>query len=598
MGNNKRPLMGVDNILEMQDNGYKSTVSAISEIIDNSLQANAKNVDVVIIRNTTRNRNEIDEVLIIDDGDGMNEETFDKALQMSAGTRSKAKSGLGKYGQGLPNSSISQTKRVEVYTMQNGEILFNHIDLDEIYESGEAYLPDPEKRNLIDIPIIKKGKIQLKDTGTIVRWCNPNRVRPKTARVLAEHIKLTAGRIFRYYLNGFKDENGKKCKSKINVLVYENNGTNYEINNFDSSTSIAPFDPMFLMKKTQMNSDFSAHNNPTSDLWPESISKTFEVEYNGKVETTKVDIKLSYCRREERDLYGRNAGDKAFGKKYLKRNLFNSSGYDNISIVRAGREIDAGNFGFIGDISLSTNRWWSVEIHIEPTIDSIVGVDNKKQQASEIKFLDKDQLKDDDTHEIIRWISVFTSENIRAVMNKMDEPTTSFNFCGGSQKPGGGNLPPGGSAEPGEPGTKTPIDPAALSKIKQEFFNWIKERYPNLSDEEILDSVDHCLSIRDNHIFIKSDLGDSALYSYKVFGTKVLIEINYRHSFYKRFMKNFEEDPKAEKSIRSLRLLIGSFVNSEIFNSTQDKEILKDRRNIKSRMAESLDDYIDDLYSN
>ena len=63
-------------------------------------------------------------------------------------------------------------------------------------------------------------------------------------------------------------------------------------------------------------------------------------------------------------------------------------------------------------------------------------------------------------------------------------------------------------------------------------------------------------------------------------------------------MKTFEEDPGAEKSIRSLRLLIGSFVNSEILNSTQDKNLIKDRRNIKSRMAESLDDYIDDLYSN
>ena len=61
--NRKRPLMGVDNILQMQDNGYKSSVSAISEIIDNSIQANAKTIDVIIIRNTTRSKNEIDELL-------------------------------------------------------------------------------------------------------------------------------------------------------------------------------------------------------------------------------------------------------------------------------------------------------------------------------------------------------------------------------------------------------------------------------------------------------------------------------------------------------------------------------------------------------
>jgi hypothetical protein len=44
--------------------------------------------------------------------------------------------------------------------------------------------------------------------------------------------------------------------------------------------------------------------------------------------------------------------------------------------------------------------------------------------------------------------------------------------------------------------------------------------------------------------------------------------------------------------------MIGSMVNGEIQNATQDKELLKDRRNVKNRMFESLDDYIEDLYSN
>lgn len=593
--NRKRPLMGVDNILQMQDNGYKSSVSAISEIIDNSIQANAKTIDVVIIRNTTRSKNEIDELLIIDDGDGMNMEVFDKALQMSSGTRGTAKSGLGKYGQGLPNASISQTKRVEVYTYQNNKILFNHIDLDEIYESGEAYLPDAESVSKIDIPLFKSNKIKANKTGTIVRWCSPNKIRPKTAKSLSEHIEMLAGRMFRYFLNGYDDEINGMRKCKINILVYDYNGSNYEINLNQSRKEILPFDPMFLMENTQMNNLFPASSHPTSDKWPDSATKDFEVEIDGLIEKTKIEIQFSYCRREERDRYGRNAGGDDFGKKYLKRNLFNSSGYDNISIVRSGREIDAGNFGFIGDISKPTNRWWSVEIHIEPIIDSIVGVDNKKQQASEIKFLDSELLNDSDTHDILIWISTFTANNIKEVVKKMNFSDTT----GGTSGVGQGNsaLPPGGQSEPGEPGTEEDIDAIELKKIKQEFFNWIKERYDNLKDLEITKMVDYALSIRHNHIFIKSDLGDSALYSYSVFGTKVLIEINYTHSFYERFMKQFEQDPTHEKSLRSLRLLIGSLVNAEILNKTQEKSLIKDRRNLKSRMAESLDDYIDDLYS-
>lgn len=599
MINNKRPLMGTDNILELQDNGYKSTVSALSEIIDNSIQANAENIDIIIVRNTTRDFDEIDEILIIDDGDGMDETIFDKALQMSSGSRSNAKNGLGKYGQGLPNSSISQTKRVEVFTMQNGKILYNHIDLNEIYESREAYLPDTEKRDFIDIPIIKSTKINAPTTGTIVRWVKPNRVKPKTVKTLALHIEEIAGRTFRYFINGFTDKVGTKFKCNISVLVFDYNGKNFEPNSFSSIKSIKPFDPMFLMEKTQMNELFPESVHPTSELYNEPIKKTFTVPYKGELIETIVEIKLSYCKKEERNRYGRNAGAEPFGKKYLKRNMIGTMGYNNISIIREGREIDSGSYGFIGDVSDNRERWWSAEIFVEPTIDSIIGIDNKKQQAAEIKFLDSSEAStDSETHEIIKWISLWLSENIKQVKKIVDKQNASDT---GVDSPSSnvliGKLPPGGKTEAGDPvDIGHEIDDEEDKKIRNEFKNWIIERYPDVSEKEVLEMVNYALSIRDNHIFIKSDLGDTQLFSYKVIGTKVLIEINYSHSFYRRFMQPFEEDPQHEKSIRSIRLLIGAMVNSEIVNKTQDKSILKDRRNIRNRMSESLDDYIEDLY--
>ena len=591
----KRPLMGTDNILELQDNGYKSTVSAISEIVDNSIQANAENVDIIIIKNTTRINDEIDEILIVDDGDGMNEKIFDKALQMSAGNRSKAKSGLGKYGQGLPNSSISQTKRVEVYTWQSAKILFNYIDLNEIYNSGEPYLPDTEKVKEIDIPLIKKGKYKLQSkTGTIVRWVSPNKVKPKTAKTLVSHLDQIAGRTFRYFLDGFEDSDGKKYKCKISLIVYDFNGKNYERNDFASKCVVA-FDPMFLMPATQMNALFPESGHPTSILYSEPIKKTFKVIYNNEEVKTTVEIKLSYCKKEERERYGRNAGGQPFGKKYLYRNMVGTSGYNNISIIRAGREIDSGSFGFIGDVSDNRERWWSAEIIIEPTIDAIVGIDNKKQQASHIHYLETTELSDSDTHEIIKWISTYLDENIGQVKGIIQAQNAS------GSNPGKNDiikLPPGGESEPGDPvDPEKEINNAEQKKIRKEFFGWIQERYTELKEKEIWATVDYSLSLRDNHIFIKSDLGDSQLFSYKVFGTKVLIEINYCHSFYQKFMQHLEEDESEEKSLRSIRLLIGAMVNAEIVNKTSDKALIKDRRNIKNRMAESLEDYIDDLYS-
>ena len=592
---NKRPLMGTDNILELQDNGYKSTVSAISEIVDNSIQANASNVDIIIIRNTTRDFDQIDEIIIMDDGDGMDKSNFNKALQMSSGNRTRAKAGLGKYGQGLPNSSISQTKRVEVYTVQKENILFNHIDLDEIYNSQQPFLNDIETVSEINIPIFTTKKLTAPKKGTIVRWVKPNKVKPKTARTLATHIEQIAGRTFRYFIKGFTDKDGKQYKSNINILVFDFNGKNYEPDNYTSKKKIKPFDPMFLMQETQMDSIFPESVNPTSVLFDQEIKKEFKVNYDSELVSTTVEIKLSYCKKDERDRYGRNAGDTPFGKKYLNRNLVGTSGYNNISIVRAGREIDCGSFGFIKDVSDPRNRWWSAEILVEPVVDSEIGLDNKKQQASNIQFIDTNTSDYSDNHEIIRWISTFLSQNIESVKKIIDKQNSSTSNTSSKEKKG--KLPPGAETEPGDTGnpTGTPDD-SEWNKIRKEFFIWIKERYPLINDIEIKEMIEYALSIRDNHIFIKSDLGDTQLYSYKVFGTKVLIEINYTHSFYTRFMHSFEVDPNQEKSLRSIRLLIGAMVNAEIVNNTLDKEILKDRKKLKNRMFESLDDYIEDLY--
>ena len=128
-----RPFHGNNNMVDMQNNGYKSTISAISEIVDNSIDWGATLVQIVLIRNTTRKHDEIDEILIIDDGVGMDMGIFNKALQSNAGANSGARKGLGKYGMGLPNASISVTRRTEVYTKTlHGNILFNYLDLIEM----------------------------------------------------------------------------------------------------------------------------------------------------------------------------------------------------------------------------------------------------------------------------------------------------------------------------------------------------------------------------------------------------------------------------------------------------------------------------------
>ncbi len=598
----KRPLMGTDNILDLQNNGYKSTVSAIAEIVDNSIQAQAKNIDIILINDTNKHSDNINEIMIIDDGQGMDLNTFSKALMMNAGSRSSAKVGLGKYGQGLPNSSVSQTTRVEVYTFQNGKYLFDYIDLVEIYESKSPYLRDIEEIESVDLPFIINTAYKLSKSGTLVRWVEPNKVRPSTTWLLVENLKKVLGRIFRYYLNGF-DDKGVFTKTSIHLKVYDYNGEMYSLNKALSTENILPFDPMFLMENTSLNADFRDWSHPTSTAF-DTAKKTFEIEIKNQkneLEKVKTEIQLIFSHVKSKERFrngpGQGRANKQFSEIYKRRNIIGTRGYENISIVRENREIDCGIYGFIEAIDREILRWWSVEIKVEPVLDGIIGIDNKKQQASNIFYLDAEH--DDDSHPILKWISEMVKANIDSIQDiianqySVEQELNNSNDKGKTSSPP--KLPPIGPTEPPSDDENDEKDPSEQDKI--ELFNWIKERYDDLTDDEINQRIEWAFSISDKYIFVYSNLGDTALYEYKVYGNKVLIEINRNHSFYKKFLIDLESD-SSDKKIRSIRLLICSLVKSEISNKTENKDINRYMRKYRNEASIALDEYIDDLFNN
>ena len=65
------------------------------------------------------------------------------------GTRFNDRSGLGRYGMGLPNSSLSQARRVTVYTWQSGSPAYkSYLDVDEIASGTMTKVPAPRKAKL------------------------------------------------------------------------------------------------------------------------------------------------------------------------------------------------------------------------------------------------------------------------------------------------------------------------------------------------------------------------------------------------------------------------------------------------------------------
>ncbi len=108
----------------MRDSGYRNTAYALAELIDNSIQAKAINVDVICTEKyelvNERESRRISAIGVMDNGEGMLPEVLRLALQFGNGTHLKDRSGIGRFGMGLPNSSISQCRRVEVWTWQSG----------------------------------------------------------------------------------------------------------------------------------------------------------------------------------------------------------------------------------------------------------------------------------------------------------------------------------------------------------------------------------------------------------------------------------------------------------------------------------------------
>lgn len=98
-----------------RDSGYKGTSNAVAELVDNSLQAGATSITVSLTLDEKEDERSI-VLTVIDNGSGMDAQTLRTALRFGGSTRFNDRDGLGRYGMGLPNSSLSQAKRVTVHS--------------------------------------------------------------------------------------------------------------------------------------------------------------------------------------------------------------------------------------------------------------------------------------------------------------------------------------------------------------------------------------------------------------------------------------------------------------------------------------------------
>ncbi|MEA5556865.1 ATP-binding protein [Nodularia spumigena] len=362
----------------MRDNGYKNAAYAIAELMDNAIQAGASQVELLCGERKQqveeRKRSRIEQIAVLDNGKGMDADVLRLALQFGNGTylAEDKHTGIGRFGMGLPSSSISQCQRVDVWTWQNGveNALHSYLDLNEIKSRQMTEVPEPTTQ---PIPMIwTKIADEFGHSGTLVVWSNIDRCMWRTGKAIIDNSEFVIGRMYRKFLN---DE-----KVKIRMVAFDLDAL-YDI---ILAKNARPNDPGYLIEKTSCPAPYD--NQAMFQPWEGDTSYEATYKINFKEKEHDVKIRFSYAKESARQAEpGKNPGDLPHGK-HASKNV-------GLSVVRAGRELELDQ-NLVNNYD-PTERWWGIEVDFPPSLDDIFGVTNNKQSArnfAEILQLDIESL--------------------------------------------------------------------------------------------------------------------------------------------------------------------------------------------------------------
>lgn len=381
----RRLFPGSLTIRAIRDSRYHNTAYAIAELIDNSIEASAERVELLCMERIQpteyRNQLTISEIAVLDNGEGMDAVTLLNALKFGGGTRHETIRGIGKYGMGLPTSSMSQCKRVDVWTWQKGldSILHSSIDADNI-AGGDHNVPVPDRE---PIPkhwrLIGSNDIYDSSSGTLVVWSNLDKVNWRRATTVIAHVSREIGRIHRYFIDA--------DITRIRAVSFHDrrpSDPNHDL-------QIVANDPLYLMNKTSAPEPWN--DKPMFQQWGEV--KYYNPIVDGKEET--VEVRYSIVRPEalRTDQVTQNPGGTERGK-HARHNI-------GVSVIREDREIVLED-AFLregGSADNPQNRWWGCEVHFRRNCDELFGVDHNKQMVAHFTQAAKALARDDRPNQVV-----------------------------------------------------------------------------------------------------------------------------------------------------------------------------------------------------
>lgn len=548
-----------------RNTGYKNIESAAAEIVDNSIEANAKNIFMIISEsiNPLSGRKVVTEIGFLDNGDGMDVDVLERCLGIGATTR-QARKGMGRFGVGLPQASLYACPEVEVYSWQNG--IHNchkvFLDINKVKVGVQTEIEDPE---LIGVPekyvsyISYKtlvGSYDFTQSGTLVIWKNCDRVIPRTRGPLTEHLEFALGRKFRHFIN--------QGACEIKIICDENQ---------ENAIDVLPNDPLFLMEKNFVMCSQSEVKAIYKYGQKIDLEPVFELYTAGGVGNGEEDIPVKYIDKEGRVASsivkarfsivkpcfydetafpsGSNPGAYAFGK--------HASKLEGISIIRANREIDFGEFDFYSDTNEPHHRWWGCEIIFTPELDEAFGVANNKQYVDLKKVAEADIDYEEEVQPMWNQLYNTIHDTISAMHKKTEEIRKNTRSVDDMNTASTNIINTVETEDEMDDEENEVVDNPLDNVSPDEIVQKGREELESLGFEDVTD--EQASNFFNNKvIFDYADKGErSPAFDYKGVLSTTVITINTSHKFYTSFLSKLYNSSDAKTTFE---LFLASFFQS------------------------------------
>jgi len=542
-----------------------TTMGALAELIDNSIDAGATNIKLIAMDKVDRSPagkqvQRLDKLAVLDDGCGMDPKTIQDCLSIGFTSGRGSNKDIGKFGYGMSVGSLTQTWKFEVYSWQDsGPIHHTYIDFDEMEKRNDNAIPTIVEIKAKDLPVIgplqmmKTKGYQVGESGTLVVWSqlDDDKVKVKTSDGIIRRFFSDLSRIYRHFLD---DDDTYGVKRNIEVVHLSSDNREME------SRPLLANDPTYLLTPNTLPMDGTDYSTmSTNEIEDEEI---LEIKYtdkvDGKEKTSKVKVIFTLAKPEIRAL----GGGSPVGKHYQRNN--------GISFVRAGREIELNDFGFV-DRYTTTERWWGCEVQFEPCLDDLFGVANDKQHINNIKGYDDSNhapiLGEDFADESVT-MNIDLDKSIKNHVAKMRNYLRATAITRGPRNQGQ-NTVAAVNAEikkSGDTGVKTYSKKKSEGMTREEKLNEhitvLVDKDPKLSEKEAKQQAEEKVDWEID-IITRQWPGYTFLAT-EVVGQGIQAQINVDTQFYKVFFSHLEDKSEQDpKSLEAMKIVMMAFARAE-----------------------------------